>query len=124
MRISDWSSDVCSSDLLPFGQALPRLLDHPACPPVGRAPPEHGRCRTGTAEHGIALALPHFATARTQGAAVDQVLVQHLVTALHSDPARACGRATVTAELSICSSPARLAQTEGAFDSSVEGSGG
>src|SRR3546814_3398456 len=106
MRISDWSSDVCSSDLkklipessveglpvaigivivfqlacrnalLPFGQALPRLLDHPACPPVGRAPPDHGRCRTGTAEHGIALELPHFATDRTQGAAVDQVLVR------------------------------------------------
>src|SRR3546814_7547343 len=28
MRISDWSSDVCSSDLLGFGRARPDLIDH------------------------------------------------------------------------------------------------
>src|SRR3546814_13748698 len=49
MRISDWSSDVCSSDLDPFDLAL---VDHrvriPACryldrPDVRHAPPAQGR---------------------------------------------------------------------------------
>src|SRR3546814_6797587 len=34
MRISDWSSDVCSSDLAAFGQ--PRHGDNPASRPQGR----------------------------------------------------------------------------------------
>src|SRR3546814_1679380 len=29
MRISDWSSDVCSSDLAIFGPAMPGILIHP-----------------------------------------------------------------------------------------------
>src|SRR3546814_11413427 len=32
MRISDWSSDVCSSDLLLFGSELKSLLKAPDCP--------------------------------------------------------------------------------------------
>src|SRR3546814_19560100 len=42
MRISDWSSDVCSSDLtvllvLVLMQASPSAADLPSCPELGRA---------------------------------------------------------------------------------------
>src|SRR3546814_9291287 len=36
MRSSDWSSDVCSSDLQPGGAALPRMRAAIAGDPVGR----------------------------------------------------------------------------------------
>src|SRR3546814_18965291 len=37
MRISDWSSDVCSSDLAPRGAARARSLRHDAALRLGRA---------------------------------------------------------------------------------------
>src|SRR3546814_18481558 len=51
---------ACRNALLPFGPALPRLLAHPDCPPVGRTPPDHGPRRPGPAAHGLALYLPPF----------------------------------------------------------------
>src|SRR3546814_17839000 len=47
MRISDWSSDVCSSDLLPAGPAEGRCRQRGWLPATGRAqPPAMAESRT------------------------------------------------------------------------------
>src|SRR3546814_3401645 len=60
MRISDWSSDVCSSDLLPHRGMAAGARTHPAPGPVDGRPVEAGlrrRCRmnaVATHEHVVA----------------------------------------------------------------------
>src|SRR3546814_1494643 len=61
MRISDWSSDVCSSDLFEFRVVR---FDHAACAGVAvqgdfqRADHEPSRARQGEEEFGHALVAP------------------------------------------------------------------
>src|SRR3546814_1040175 len=74
MRISDWSSDVCSSDLRPPHRA-------PACPARGGAGRKRGRCggRTSAASE---RALDFDALE-----ALDLVARLHVVVLLHADTA-------------------------------------
>src|SRR3546814_6675049 len=65
MRISDWSSDVCSSDLAGIGRGLPQLLAG-----VGRVRDEATVCR----------ALKHESTSGCQCAAVPD---RHIVLRPH-----------------------------------------
>src|SRR3546814_6170326 len=62
MRISDWSSDVCSSDLRQYLGRLPRLrVVVPAC--LGRAAPVRNHLRHAIADHESA---PGHATIRSE----------------------------------------------------------
>src|SRR3546814_6308099 len=78
MRISDWSSDVCSSDLFEFRVVR---FDHAACAVVAvqgdfqRADHEPSRARQGEEEFGHALVAPG-----AQPGFVEEVVI-HLVAA-------------------------------------------
>src|SRR3546814_137302 len=75
MRISDWSSDVCSSDLPTDGQGVQRLVDRqhePFCGsnnPIGSAPaaslPGGGRLRAASACSMICALVPLIVQARS-----------------------------------------------------------
>src|SRR3546814_1663230 len=51
MRISDWSSDVCSSDLMSFHGIPQRLVDD--------GDPDSGQCHATAAALAVALGLEH-----------------------------------------------------------------
>src|SRR3546814_13539536 len=67
MRISDWSSDVCSSDLLGQRAALRAEIDHPGRGLVGR--PRCGDAGAQRVDH------HHHAGAAAEGAVIDAAVV-------------------------------------------------
>src|SRR3546814_5858255 len=69
MRSSDWSSDVCSSDLIPFLISAPYQPVHSApAPPVPFWPAQTGRYRSGATPDGLLQEFQVFRVKQTPSA--------------------------------------------------------